>query len=47
MQELKRILKDVDLLSVSKLAHNEIAQHYTCERCINEYLVPAGAVICG
>lgn len=46
-KHLLKILDEVDLLSIAKLAHEEVAKHYTCERCIDEYLVPAGAAICG
>ena len=44
---LERILTYVDLSYIAKTAHEEIAKHYTCKRCIEEFLVPAGAVICG
>jgi hypothetical protein len=45
--DLKRILKEVDLLSMAKLAHEEVARKYTSEYCINKFLVPAGAAVCG
>jgi hypothetical protein len=44
---LRKILADVDLLAIAKLAHEEVALKYTCEYCVNEYLVPAGAILCG
>ena len=46
-QILEKILTDVDLLAVAKLAHEEVALKYTCEYCINEFLVKVGAAMCG
>jgi hypothetical protein len=45
--EIGRILREVDLLAVARRAHEEIARHYTVERVINEFMVPAGAQIVG
>lgn len=45
--DLVRMLGEVDYLSVARMAYEEIAKHYTSERCIEEYLVPAGGEICG
>ena len=45
--DLKRILGDTDLLGVARRAHEEVAHAYTCRRCLDDYLVPAGGEICG
>jgi hypothetical protein len=45
--DLKRILGDTGLLGVARRAHEEVAHAYTCRRCLDDYLVPAGGEICG
>lgn len=44
---LSRLLTDTDLLGTAKRAYEEIGSEYSVERCINQYLVPAGAELCG
>lgn len=39
--DLKRIIDQVDLLSISKKAHQDLGPEYTFDKCVEKYLIPA------
>ncbi|MDD5007574.1 MAG: hypothetical protein PHC68_04115 [Syntrophorhabdaceae bacterium] len=46
-ERLMKILQEIDLLGIARLAYEEVAKKYTCEYCLREFLVPVGASLCG